>query len=243
MDEKNIYFWMSVHGDYAAAVECLADLRRHFPRARLAVRADGDADPRYAAFRERFAADVYYGPRLFTVENGGALVSTMLEMFLLTDCRYLFKIDPDTHVHRPFRELPLQDCIFGTVQGETASPSIQGGCLGITRNAARALLDSKLLAAPELCCPQTKAHEATYWRIMAERAQRVGLASFDWSIGWAAQQLNLPLHSFSEVRSTWQTPAENNDLRYAITHPREASQQRWQYRPKTHPLYSESHGA
>ena len=240
MDEQDIYFWMSVHNDFNEAEACLTDLRSHYPLARLAVRVDGDDDPRYSSFRESFGAEVHNGPRIFTVEHGGLLVATMLEMFLATQCRYLFKIDPDTQVHRPFHQLPAEDCIFGTVQGGEEYRSIQGGCLGITRNAAAVLANSGLLASPELCHPQAKAHESRYWEILSERAKRVGLSSFDWAIGWAANELSLPLIAHGEVHSLWQTVVDNSDLRYAITHPRAHSEpHRFQYMPESHPLFTE----
>ena len=220
MEEQSLFFWMSVHHDYTQAAECLQDLRRHFPYAKVALRSDGDDDPRYAAFRDRFDAQLDYGPRIFTVEHGGALIVAMLETFLTSGCRYLFKIDPDTHVHRAFHKLPSETSVFGTLQGGPQFQSIQGGCLGMTDDAAALLLESGLLMSPELRHPQAKTDCSPYWRILARRAERVGLASFDWSIAWAADQLNLPLLDYEEVCSTWQTPQANENLRYAITHPR-----------------------
>jgi len=223
LEKQNIFFWMSVHDEYVEAAECLEDLRRHFPYAPVAVRADGDEDPRYAGFSERFKVEIHYGPRLFTVEHGGALIVTMLKMFLKSGCQYLFKIDPDTHVHRAFYTLPTKDCVFGTLQGEPTCLSVQGGCLGMTKPAATLLFDSGLLNSPQLRYPHTKADESQYWKILSRRAERVGLTSFDWSIGWAAKQLNLPLLEYREVCSNWQTPMCNRDLQYAITHPRSKS--------------------
>ena len=220
--EADLYFWMSVHHDAPAAEQCLGDLRRHYPKARVVLRGDGDNDPRLASLREAFAAEVHFGPRLFPVENGSALVIVMLEMFLATDCRYLLKIDPDTHVHRPLAHLPQREGIFGTLQGAPEYRSIQGGCLGMTRQAAQTLYDSGLLASPDLRQPERRRAESDYWRILADRARDLGLASFDWSIGWAAKELGIDLFEFAEVRSQWLIPVENDRLQFAITHPRPA---------------------
>ena len=57
----------------------------------------------------------------------------MLMIFFEQPTRYLLKIDPDTVIHRRFKYLPVRNGLFGTLQTQVESPSIQGGCMGFTQ--------------------------------------------------------------------------------------------------------------
>lgn len=219
-DQRDLLFWISVFREYQETEICLRDLRQHFPNARVIVRSDGDDDHRYQRLKKQYDVDVRFGERLFTIENGGAIVQRMIADLLATQQTYLFKIDPDTVAHRAFRYLPLRDGIFGTLQGGKNFPAIQGGCLGLTRSAAECLFKSDLLMSNSLTHPEIFERTSDYWRIMAQRARRVGLASFDWSIGWAATELRLPIFDFPEVHCKWKETIAHPGERYAFTHPR-----------------------
>ena len=220
--DGDLTFFMGLYRDRALAEVSLAQLREHFPRARVIVRSDGDDDPANRSLAARFDLEYREEGRLFPVENGGALLTRAFDLFLDAATPYLFKIDPDTVVHRRFRELPAQDCMFGTTQrSEEGCPSIQGGCIGFTEAAVRSIQDSGLLRDPRLKVPGEHLGASPYFNVMARRADRCGLASFDWILGWAATELSLPLHRFKEVRSRWRGPYSGGifDLRYAVTHP------------------------
>jgi hypothetical protein len=116
---------------------------------------------------------------------------------------------------RRFRDLPRTTCFFGTIQGGNPGPSLQGGCIGGTRDAARALVESALLLSPALIDP-----ERTWARgnpFLIDRA-RVGLVSFDFLLAWACRQAGIPLVAHPEIRSEWKQPPLDPS-RYAITHP------------------------
>jgi hypothetical protein len=158
--------------------------------------------------------------RLFGIENGGAVIERMLELFLERPTRYLFKIDPDTVIHRRFKYLPVCSGVFGTLQCEEETPSVQGGCMGFSRDSAGQILQSRMLRDVRLKEPAKFINESPYFFRMAYRANRCGLASFDWIVPWVASELGIPLYSFDEVNCGWQQPPPNPEGRYAVTHPR-----------------------
>ena len=95
-------------------------------------------------------------------------------------------------------------------------PAIQGGCLGITRPVAEQFYASGFFLDPALtACPPP-------WAIVKPLLHRpvvLGLTSIDWTVGWAAKTMHIELIDWPEIMSEWQLVPENDDLRYAITHP------------------------
>ena len=105
--DDDLTFFLLSYRDYERTETCLQRLRAHLPRARVVVRSDGDDDPRYLSLVRRFGVDYRPEPMLFPVENGAAVVARMFEIFLEKPTPHLFKIDPDTVVHRRFRYRPI----------------------------------------------------------------------------------------------------------------------------------------
>lgn len=222
-EDADLTFFALVYRDYGDAVECLRDLRRHYPTSRVVLRSDGDPDPRFPALAARHDVDFREESRLFGVENGGAVIERMLDLFLERPTPYLIKVDPDTAIHRRFRSLP--DCrgLFGTPQVGEGTRSIQGGCLGFAREAAERILNSGMLRDDRLRRPAEFVADSPYFVRMAHRAGRCGLASFDWIVAWVATELGIPMDRFDEVNSGWRMPPPNPGGRYAVTHPRSPS--------------------
>jgi hypothetical protein len=218
--DDDLTFFSLVYHDYDATVECLRDLRTHYPASHVILRSDGDTDPRFALLCDCSQVDFHGESRLFGVENGGAVIERMLVLFLERPTPYLFKIDPDTVIHRRFKYLPVQNGIFGTLQCETETPAIQGGCLGFTRDAAEQILHSEMLRDSRLKEPARFITDSPYFFRMADRANRCGLASFDWIVAWIASELKIPIYAFDEVNSGWRMAPPNPDGRYAVSHPR-----------------------
>jgi hypothetical protein len=218
--DEDLTFFALTYKDYDAAAECLADLRKHYPGSRVILRSDGDLDHRLPTLARRNDADFRGESRLFGIENGGAVIERMLVLFLEEPTRYLFKIDPDTVIHRRFKYLPVRSGLFGTLQTERETPSIQGGCVGFTRDAAEQILQSGMLRDCRLRAPAKFVDDSPYFVRMAHRARRCGLASFDWMVPWVASELGISIYSFDEVNSGWRQAPPNPEQRYAVSHPR-----------------------
>ena len=218
--DEDLTFFALTYKNYEATAECLADLRKQYSTSRVILRSDGDPDPRLPILAALYNVDFHEELRLFTIENGGAIIERMLELFREKPTRYLFKIDPDTVIHRRFKYLPLRSGVFGTMQTEVESPSVQGGCMGFTRDAAERILQSELLRDTRLRDPARFIDDSPYFFRMTDRANRCGLASFDWIVPWIASQLGIPVYPFAEVNSGWQQAPPNPNQRYAVSHPR-----------------------
>jgi hypothetical protein len=117
--------------------------------------------------------------------------------------------------------------MFGTVQGAPDYLSIQGGCIGFTRDAAERIANSRLLLLLDPILRDNGADWPSHLARFAKRARELGLASFDWSLGWVANEIGIPLVDFLEVYCTYgevvSLPEEEKDT-YAVTHPRVVSE-------------------
>jgi len=221
--DDDLTFFALVYKDYDATVACLRDLRKHYSSSRVILRSDGDPDPRFPMLASSHRVDFHGESRLFGIENGGAAIERMIELFLERPTRYLLKIDPDTVIHRRFKYLPVRSGVFGTLQCEGETPSVQGGCMGFSRDSADQILQSRMLRDVRLREPVKFISDSPYFFRMADRANRCGLASFDWIVPWVAGELGIPLYRFDEVNCGWQQPPPNPEGRYAVTHPRARS--------------------
>jgi hypothetical protein len=212
---NELCFTLSVTDERDLVEDRLRRIERIYPTARLVLIPDG---------REAAGHVWPTGPGVvvrasmtpqYAVGSGGRVVQTHLESFLETDARWWFKVDPDSVLHRGFRELPDGICFFGTLQGGNPGPSLQGGCIGGTRAAAELLAESGLLLSPALRAPEQSWARGN--PILLERAHR-GLVSFDFVHAWACRELGITLVEHPEIRSEWKQPPADSD-RYALTHP------------------------
>ncbi len=220
--DNDITFFMGIYRDLGRAEGALCRIRAHFPQARVIVRSDGDKNPKYQEFIERYDVEYREEERLYPIKHGGAMIARILELYLDQATRFLLKIDTDTAVYRRFHFLPEQTGVFGTLQNSKQDCiSIQGGFMGFSQDATRTILDSGILQDPRLKDPFAYRQESGYFSRMGWRDRRTGLCSFDWIIGWVASELQIPMFSFSEVHCRWlpQNNVKNDDLKFAVTHP------------------------
>ena len=214
--QADLTFYLNVYHDLDLLPGCLSQLRQVYPQSRLILRSDGDPDSAIAEMAQKYNGECYYGERLMGIEKGGEIVHEMLRLFLIHKTAYLFKIDPDTRIVRPFTALPDHGCVFGTLQHQGELFSIQGGCLGFTLDAAQTFYSSQFFLDPAL----TK--RPPPWVItkdLARRPMQLALTSIDWVVGWACKKMGVELVDWPEIMSEWQVTPENEDLRYAVTHP------------------------
>ena len=189
--DEDITFFMGLYRDRDRAEGALGRLREHFPNARVIVRSDGDRDPKNKELAACYATEYWEEERLYPIENGGAMITRMFELFLEHPTRYLLKIDTDTTVYRRFHFLPEQYGVFGSRQkSKLGCYSIQGGCIGFPEACCRSIFESGILEDPRLRDPVSHSDESLYFMQMAKRARRTGLCGFEWIIAWAANAVS-----------------------------------------------------
>ena len=66
--DEDLTFFALTYNNYDATVECLADLRKHYPMSRVILRSDGDPDPRFPILAKRNNVDFRGELRLFGIE-------------------------------------------------------------------------------------------------------------------------------------------------------------------------------
>jgi hypothetical protein len=214
--DRDLTFFVQVHRDAGPLARMLARLRRHYPGSRVIVCSDGDDDPRFPRIAQEMGAEFYLGEWLYGLEHGGRHCHRMLEFFLQAPSAYLFKIDPDTAIHRRFAYVPTQSGVFGTLQSNPSLCSVQGGCCGYTRDAAETLYRSQAFLCPSLLNPQnTWAAHPPLWRYTKKKNK----VCADWLCGYVATALGIRQFGFAEVLSQWKTPVANPNRKYAVTHP------------------------
>ncbi len=129
--------------------------------------------------------------------------------------RWWFKVDPDTVVWRRFRSLPDGACFFGTIQGGSPGPSLQGGCIGGTR-AAVAARSSRATPCSRPSC-SIPAVVGARQPVLLARARAGSSASTSSTPGPAAGRDPAHRTSPRSVRSGGSRPPILDS--YAITHP------------------------
>jgi hypothetical protein len=209
---------ISVVDEFALVEASLSRLRRAYPDSNCVLLVDADAvdvvehwqrlSDSKTSVREAFG--------FYRIDRGGLVVDEHLRAFTSTDADWWVKIDPDTFVRRPLASSVDSACFCGTLQSGLPRPSLQGGCIIGSREAAILLLQSRALRSPELL------DYATTWAegngVLLRRAREHGLVSFDFVHAWACERAGLPLVNHPEINSQWlQPPADG--VRYAITHP------------------------
>ena len=214
--DEDITFFIQTHNEGEYTFRAASRIRELYQNSRIIVRSDGISKCQFDW--ATIGVNYYNEQVLFRVEHGGAAIQRMMEIFLSkSPSNFLVKIDPDTLFHRRLSFLPESDGLFGTVQELDGCFSIQGGFIGLSKYAAQKIYDSQLMLRPELRNPDP--NEGGYMAILYRRSQRVGLPSYDWSLGWAATRLGIDFFDFSEVCCTWKQPSENPHAKFAVTHP------------------------
>jgi hypothetical protein len=186
--------------------------------------SDGDEEESYDDIATRFDCTLVRGTHLYSLETCHLYVLRLLRHLVDGEETYLLKIDPDTLVSRPIGALPTFSSLFGTLETITEGwkaeirvpANVQGGCIGMTRDAAVEIFASGLLTHDN-CAIR---HKETWARcIDMERCAANDQFCDDFVLSWAAYMVGIPIVECSEIRSRWRRPIDNAHDRYAITHP------------------------
>lgn len=133
----------TIQSDRAMAMDRIEEIRSiygiDFP---ILVHSDGEITP----IQENGGTRFIPGKRIKGVKHGGQWTHRYLERYLETDRDILIKIDPDSKVKRAFCEFPESGDIYGNCYRSTNNkPYIQGGCIGFRREAAKRIVESRIL--------------------------------------------------------------------------------------------------
>jgi hypothetical protein len=216
--DADVGWCLHVYNEFEALRWCAGEIRRHYPASRIAVISDGNATD-YGSVAAEFGLSLVRGEHWRPTASGHLYVERLLRTMLAGPETYLFKIDPDTWVRRRFRRLPLFSCLFGTIESisevyrqEIAPVSLQGGCIGMTRDAAEEILSSGLLS--EANCVANRAQTWARCKDFQVYAQRT--VSEDHVLTWAADRLGIPIVGHSEIACRYCTAPTGA---FAVTHP------------------------
>jgi hypothetical protein len=188
----------------------LGHLRRAYPAADVFVISDGSDCEGYRAACAGHAARYLPGERLKTLENGARWWERFFTVASGYKSEYVFKMDPDTQLHRPFRDFPRWD-VFGSYDG---GGRIQGGIQGFSRAAVETVLRSGICLDPAYADASTWATEEG----VRGYVRSLGQISTDFVLAHIVQRLGLTYGDWPEVNSLWR-----NDRPFrqgvAATHP------------------------
>lgn len=207
-DEDVVFHLEVFDGYFDISNWFLENVRKAWPGSRVIVVSDGDKNPRYEEFRERYKAEVSYGEHLWGEGASGPLWERRFNAFLNGSGRWLLRMDSDAGVYRRLKRLPEGDCLFGTLFRLPGGRGFfaQGGAMGVTRGAAEKLMTSGAL----------KSEKVANWNHLWRRQM---MASDDRGIGEAARAVGIPTWNHPEFACSWKNRAANADLKYAIVHP------------------------
>lgn len=184
-------FVINAYQNYDEIVRCLKGIRGAYQDARIVV-CVGHDDAIYDKLRKSHSAEVYYGDRLSDPSCGGDLLRRELRVYELDPTDYLFHIDSDTTIARPFRLLPTEDCFFGTrLDGRFGMTTIHEGLLGMTAGVVKKLISSKILEEEKL-----KTNPNLTWGMVHVNSDFVRISAL---VGWASLKLDIPVISHPEV--------------------------------------------
>src|SRR5258708_5059724 len=226
-NDQEIAWALQLHHCRPQLLSCLSLLRAQYPTSRVVLIVDGD-DEEYGDIAAAYHCDLVRGVHLMARSTCHLYVNRLLQALLAGNEHYPFKIDPDTRVWRRFSLLPAFSSMFGTLETTTerrrdpisVPPNVQGGCLGITRDPAADILERRVIN--EQSCVTDYAQTWARCTDMLACAAR-GRCCDDFILSWAAHAVGLPLVGLEEIRSYCRRTVENDDLRYAVTHPHKQS--------------------
>lgn len=226
----NAAFFIAVYRDQPLATSLIESLARVYPESRRLICSDGDRRLDFERFCVIHGCDYLDGERLKLSRFGGQWLVRMLNFYLsVCNADYLIKLDPDSRLIRPFSAIPEAQ-IFGRLASNGVKEYVQGGAIGIRRDAATEILQSELLLMPKY-----RRTEYSYRRYRepylqeGETASNERLIAADVILSDVAECLNLQIADWAEIASfpTQQEliqlieplPAQEVARRFALLHP------------------------
>lgn len=228
VEDREVVWAMHVHRDREQLSWCLDRVRSSYPTARVVVINDGDEED-FSDIAQHHGCSYRPGLHLHELATSHLYVRRILEALADGTETYCFKIDPDTFVRRRFSSLPAHSSAFGTLETITearlaeivGAPNIQGGCIGLTRDAVVGILESECLSYTE-CVVRWR----DTWARCDDMVMKATGGQFcdDFIISWAANAIGIPIMSWPEIQSRWRRVIANEWS--AVSHPHKRPWQR-----------------
>lgn len=204
-------FGINVHDETAETlVACLSSLREHDPEASVFVVGDGVDNSWLRSVCYTYAADFHPGVRLKLVKYGAEWWDRFMRLAVSYDPDFVFKVDPDTRFHRPFKVFPAY-AVFGSVERDY---DVQGGIQGFRVDAVKLMLNAGVFRDPLYTNLKAWAEPRT---ISYEQAAG-GQMSSDHTLAHIVKRLGLSWGDWPEVDSQWRKTRPFRDG-VAATHP------------------------
>lgn len=213
-------------GDKDKSVHTARRLKELYPDVLLGVLANNCEHPKeieeYADLVHTTTEDV------FCSGTGGLAAHEILCLGLELPGQILVKIDPDTIIHEVAdihdNRFKYQG-VFGKLQQTRNNitinlMSINGGAMGINRNAARLFVDEKILLDDCLITLNPNRISAFIRMKLESRLKGKMLSSHDWTIAWACEQLGVPMNNDELITSVFEHEERKKVVIAADSHTR-----------------------
>jgi hypothetical protein len=207
---KRLAFGVTVYREPPTQLDdCLARVRAVYERESVFVISDGNDDRGYRECCRRHRAGYYPGERLKVATCGAQWWQRFFEIALARPADFVFKMDADTWLHRPFAGFPKWD-VFGTVDRDF---EIQGGMQGFRRSTVQKIVTSGICLDPVYKDPARWGPPRT-----VKYTQSTGQISSDHSLAHIVRRLGLTWGDWAEVDCQWRKSREFRDG-VAASHP------------------------
>ena len=187
---------------------CLSRIEWNLPNSQRSLFLNGANRKELYLLAERFGFEVVVGRNLGTNQTWHIWWLRMLHFFDRTAAEICFKFDPDTMVDRTPIKFPNAD-YFGYVKhSRYGFPFIQGGITGLSISLVRTMIQNRLLNYdPEK-------------RWFSHPLQQVTDLADDQFLALVIQDLGVYPTPWTECKSLWRSPVQNESGEYSIVHPR-----------------------
>ncbi len=197
---SKLCFFMGVYQEWGLAATVLQSLREYHPQSSIICYSDGHYNQEFHALCNRFNAQFSVADRCKTLINGAKWLERMVTAMLGVTADIYFRVEPDTLILGTFDKFPKAD-LFGNIRSNKSFDYVQGGCVGITRQALSKFFESRIFQNREYC-----GHQFGYPRYLAPYRQPGEGSSGEWllatdiALSHAAHQLNLQLKEWERCK-------------------------------------------
>jgi hypothetical protein len=192
--------------------ECLSRIYSNLPEAKVKLILDGVNRPELENLATQYGYDIAIGPHYCSHEKWPLYWIRMLTLFRESQATHCLKFDPDTMMDRTPKLCDYD--YYGSLQrhnNDTRNPAfVQGGITGISQRTVNTVLDSKILHdVPPFNQIVSFGGPSEFWPLCDDQL-----------FAWTLRQVDIHPKAWDECFSEWRKPVINEDLKFAVVHPR-----------------------